>query len=142
LVVERYPQPTASPFRRYWKGPPQLEHVYLTDNYPDELSYVLNNGYVPEGIEGHLHTQQVSGSMALYRLSKFNANTGELVHTYTASAAEAQNLMAQGWGYDHIAGYVQHTSTLSGIPGSGPEGYPVIPGGHYLARRCGTNATC
>jgi hypothetical protein len=59
--VERTPQPTASPFLRYWKGPPQREHVYLTDNYPDELSYVLNNGYVAEGNEGYLHTQQVPG---------------------------------------------------------------------------------
>ncbi|WP_224371032.1 hypothetical protein [Hyalangium versicolor] len=140
--VERTAQPTASPFRRYWKGAPQVEHVYLTDNYPDEQSYVLSNGYVAEGIEGYLHTQQVPGSIALYRLAKFNANTGDLVHIYVNSAQDAQNLMAQGWTYDHIAGYVQRTSTFSGIPGNGPDGFPVISGGHYMARRCGTNLGC
>ncbi|WP_146209869.1 hypothetical protein [Vitiosangium sp. GDMCC 1.1324] len=140
--LERSSQPTASPFRRYWKGPPQVEHVYLTDDYPDEKSYVLSNGYVAEGIEGYLHIQQVPGSIPLYRLGKFNANTGDLVHIYTSSNWELQTLLSQGWTYDHIAGYVQLTSTFSGIPGTGPDGFPVIPGGHYMARRCGANTGC
>lgn len=140
--LERTAQPTTSPFRRYYKGPPQVEHIYLTDNYPDELSYVLANGYVAEGIEGYLYTQQVPGSIALYRLGKFNANTGDLVHIYATSISEANNLIAQGWTYDHVAGYMARTSTFSGIPGSGPDGFPYIPGGHYMSRRCGTHTSC
>jgi hypothetical protein len=142
FYLERFPQPTTSPFLRYWKGAPQLDHVYLTNNYPDELSLVLSQGYTPEGNEGYIHTQQVPGSVALYRMSKFNGNTNDLVHYYATSSLEAQDLMAQGWNYDHIAGYVHRTLPASGIPGDGLDGFPVIPGGHYMSRRCGPNTAC
>jgi hypothetical protein len=137
--LERYPQPTTSPFRRYWKGPPQNEHIYLTDNYPAEISTVLANGYVYEGIEGYLYTQQVPGSTALYRLAKFNGQTGDLVHKYAKTAQEANLLISQGWTYDHIAGYVQAT-TVFGSPAF-VNGYPSLPGGVWFGRRCGTRAS-
>ncbi|WP_152566141.1 MULTISPECIES: hypothetical protein [Lysobacter] len=133
--VEKTPQPSTVALRRYWKGSPQNDHIYLTDQFPEEISYVLNNGFVYEGIEGYIYTQQVPGSLPVHRLN-YNYGNGDLMHKYVTSEAERQALVQQGWGYDRVQGYVPSQSALLQPNGTVLSGYPALPGGAVVARRC------
>jgi hypothetical protein len=124
--MEKTQQPNTKPFKRFYKGAPQYDHFYTAN--PDEASYVQANGWQYEGVEGYLYTTQVPGSMPMYRLAYFNASNGDLVHKYTLSNREVQQLRGQGWGYDGIQGYVYRTSN------------PQVAGGVILGLRCPSTA--
>lgn len=135
FYLERTPQTQTKPLYRYYKGAPQTDHFYFTDTYPQDLSTANSLGYVYEGIAGYLYTVQVPGSLPLYRLSKVNATTLDRAHRFTVSDSEKASLIAAGWTYDHVEGYVpQTTGWFNGtafIPG-----FPSLPGGHIMTARC------
>jgi hypothetical protein len=95
--------PNTKPFKRFYKGAPQYEHFYTANT--DEANFVLANGWGYEGVEGYLYTSRVPGSTPMYRLAYFNSSNSDLIHKYTLSYPEVQQLVAQGWGYDGIQGY-------------------------------------
>ena len=111
------PGPSALPFRRFYKGAPQTEHFYTTD--AAEAAYVVNTlGYVEEGTgEGYLFTTPQPGTVPLYRLY-WCSPTGDCDHLYTAWSTEKDQMIALGWGYDGIVGYV-------GMPPGSPPPPPA-----------------
>lgn len=126
--VEKTQQPNTLPFKRYWKGLPQTDHSYTTS--ASEVSYLETNGWIAQGNEGYIYTTSVPGSVPLYRLSKFNGVTWDLVHKFTTSWSEVNQLVSEGWGYDLIAGYLYSS------------GNPTVRGGHVLGLRCPTPGAC
>jgi hypothetical protein len=129
--MEKTQQPNTKPFKRFFKGAPQLEHFYTA--FANEESFVLANGYVYEGIEGYIYEIQVPGSVPMYRAAKYDGNTGDLVHKYTLSSSELYNLTTyQGWGSDGIQGYVYTTPN------------PQVSGGTIIGLRCpsGSSGYC
>lgn len=133
--LERTPQAHTKPMYRYVKGAPQTEHLFITD-FPQDLADAQALGYVYEGITGYLYRAQVSGSLPLYRLSRGSPNA-DRVHKFVTSDSDKNTLIAQGWTFDHIEGYVPRT-TLYWPPNasSGTQGFPLLPNGHILTRRC------
>jgi len=97
--VSRKNQATV-PFRRYFKGAPQVEHFY-TYLASGEDQIVTGLGYVyEERDEGNIFPTQLAGTVGLIRLAKFDPATGDLQHTYTVSPSEASALRSQGWSQD------------------------------------------
>lgn len=92
------------PFRRYFKGSPQIEHFYT--HLASEDQSVLGIGYVYEGNEGNVFPNQLAGTVPLLRLARFDGATGDLQHIYTISSSEASTLQAQGWSSDGTKGFV------------------------------------
>jgi Repeat of unknown function (DUF5648) len=88
-------------FSRYYKGAPQYEHFYSTNT--NDVSYLLANGYVAEGIEGYVFKGAKPGAVALMRYALFNGANGDLQHYYTITPNDPE---AAGWGYDGVVGYV------------------------------------
>jgi hypothetical protein len=88
-------------FYRYFKGAPQFEHFYTHDTA--EWQFVEQNGYVYEGIEGYLFLQQKPGTTPLYRFTKFNGATSDLVHFYGINFYDWR---ASGMTYEGVVGYV------------------------------------
>jgi Repeat of unknown function (DUF5648) len=120
--MEKTQQPNTKPFKRFFKGAPQIEHFYTASQ--DEANFVLANGYQYEGVEGYIYTTQVPGTQPMYRVAFFNGSTGDLVHKYTLNYRQVQQLTAQGWSYDGIQGYVYLTAN------------PEVRGGVILGLRC------
>jgi Repeat of unknown function (DUF5648) len=89
-------------FRRYFKGPPQLEHFYTRD--PWEMQYVEQNGWQFEGDEGSIFTKAKPGTAALYRYAYYDAGTGDLQHFYSLSSTGP--LGQPGWTSGGLVGYV------------------------------------
>lgn len=141
FFVERYPQVNTTPLERYWGGSPQTEHVYNTATYPQDLINVTDLGYSHEGQTGYVYTQQVPGSVPLHRLVKFNPATFDHVHKFTTSEAERQYLIDHHWTYDHVEGYVPLTQPSGPFPGLF-TGFPYLPGGNIMTRRCGNSSGC
>ncbi len=124
--LEAKQQPNTKPFKRFYKGLPQRNHLYTSDD--SEAALVLSMGWVYERVEGYIYTTQVPGSVALHRMNKFNSQTADQVHKYTRSFSEVILLWQQGWGYDGIAGYVYATA------------FPIVNNGWVAGLRCPSNA--
>lgn len=120
--LERRQQPNTKAFKRFYKGTPQTDHFYTSSDSEEAL--VLSLGWVFERVEGYIYTTQVPGSKPLYRLNLFNGQSGDLVHKYTLDVNEMQQLQAQGWGYDGVAGYVY------------ASGFPPATGDWLMGLRC------
>ncbi len=88
------------PWKRFFKGAPQLEHFYTSNN--SESNAVTNAGYAFEANEGLIYTKQALGTVALYRFSKFYPATSDLEHYYSTTNSPP----SAGWGYEGVAGYV------------------------------------
>src|SRR5262249_35003972 len=93
-----------APLWRYYKGLPQTDHFYTT--FSDEASFVVSQGWVFERTEGYLYEAQAPGTYPLYRYSHYDGSTGDLAHYYTVDPSQNARLVAGGWGYDRVAGYV------------------------------------
>jgi Repeat of unknown function (DUF5648) len=89
------------PFYRYFKGAPQLEHFYTHD--ANEWQFVEQNGYVYEGIEGYLFTRHKPGTTELYRFTKFDGSTGDLLHFYSINFYDSRS---GDMTYEGVVGYV------------------------------------
>lgn len=96
--------PYLAPLRRFYKGPPTTEHFYSIQGF--EIDFVLANGYTPEGTEGAVYTQPMTGLVPFHRLNLFNPGTYDLQHFYTTSNALKTSYEQQGWSYDGPTGYV------------------------------------
>ena len=100
-----------TPFRRFFKGSPQLEHFYTTS--AAEANFLLSVGYVDEGVEGYIGQSGIGVLSPLYRLSKFFPNTNDLVHKYTASISERNDFLNYyGYTNEGTAGYVLPNTAL------------------------------
>jgi hypothetical protein len=98
------PSPTGyhtAPFYRYFKGAPQLEHFYTY--LPWERQYLEQDGYVNEGIEGYLFTRYKPGTTELYRFTKFDGATGDVMRFYGINFYDSRTA---GMTYDGVVGYV------------------------------------
>lgn len=136
FYLERTPQAHTTTLRRYVKGAPEHEHLFISDLYPQEQAAALARGYIFEGITGYLYRAQVPGSLPLYRLS-LNGAAGDRVHKFVTTDSEKNALISQGWTFDHVEGYVPRTTLYFPPNGSvGTPGFPMLPGGHILTRRC------
>lgn len=126
FYLERQPQSTTLPLRRFSKGAPQREHFYTTSTA--EADNVKAQGWVDEGVLGHIYWEQVPGSVPLHRLVRLDGVTMDLVHRYTVSTAVVNTLKAQGYTYEQVTGYVSASST------------PQVSGGHVFGTRVGCNS--
>lgn len=119
--------------RRFYKWQPETDHFYTID--PDEMAQVRNLGWADEGIEGHLYSTQVPGTRPVYRLSKWDPSTGDLVHYFATESWDIQAKLDQGYSNDGLAGYLYTSVT--------PNLAPAVAGGRILGRRCtASNAAC
>lgn len=141
FYLERNPQAQTTPLYRYYKGAPQTHHAYATDTFPQDRANTVALGYTYEGIAGYVYTTQVPGSLPLYRLSKHNAGTSDRLTKFTISESEKSSLTASGWAFEHIQGYVPQT-TLYFNGSFGIPGFPYLPGGHIMTRRCQQTTAC
>jgi hypothetical protein len=96
--------PSAMPFKRYFKGAPQIEHFYT--HLASENQTVLQLGYVYERVEGNVFPTQLTGTLPLYRLAKYNGANGDLQHVYVTNIFDNNAYQAAGWAPDGIKGYV------------------------------------
>lgn len=130
--LEKEAQATTRPFYRLYKGLPQREHFYTADAV--ERDIVLSYGYVADGpadIIGHIYTTRLPGTVALHRLSRFDGTNGDLVHRYTVDNGVLNALIADGFVYESVAGYVYQSPT------------PSNPNGWVFGSRCATaGQTC
>lgn len=141
FYVERFHQATSTPLERWYGGSPQTEHVYNTATYPQDTSNVISYGYTHEGQTGEVYKRQMPGSVPLYRVAWFNPNNLDHMHKFTTSYSEVLSLVASGWTYDHIEGYVPKTLPNAQFPWLS-TGFPILPGGHIMTRRCGASSSC
>lgn len=141
FYLERNPQVHTTPLYRYYKGAPQNHHAYATDTFPQDRANTVALGYTYEGVAGYIYTTQVPGSLPLYRLSRHNAGTSDRLTKFTTSDSEKNSLQASGWTYDLIQGYVPQT-TLYFTGSAGIPGFPYLPGGHIMTRRCQQTTAC
>lgn len=126
FYLERQPQATTLPLRRFSKGAPQREHFYTTSNA--EADYVKAQGWIDEGNIGHIYSEQVPGAVPLHRLVRWDGGTMDLVHRYTVSTAVVNTLKAQGYTYEKVTGYVSTSPT------------PQVSGGHVFGTRVGCSS--
>jgi hypothetical protein len=97
-----YPEPLdTAAFDRYFKGAPQYEHFYSTNS--GEAAYLINNGYEPEGSEGHVYTTPKPGAWPLHRYVRYNSANGDLYHYYTIYYNDVQTT---GMYYEGVVGHV------------------------------------
>jgi hypothetical protein len=97
-----YPEPLDTvTFDRYFKGAPQYEHFYSTNS--GDATFLINNGYVPEGSEGHVYVVNKPGSWPLHRYTRYDPANGDLYHYYTVYYNDAQTT---GMYYEGVVGYV------------------------------------
>ncbi|HEU5138020.1 MAG TPA: hypothetical protein VFU13_22945 [Steroidobacteraceae bacterium] len=93
-----------APWKRFFKGAPQIEHVYLHLAHEEQSVYPF--GYVYERNEGNVFPTQVAGTVPLFRLTKYDGATGGLEHAYTISTAQVASLQSQGWTAEGEKGWV------------------------------------
>jgi uncharacterized protein DUF5648 len=93
-----------APWKRFFKGAPQIEHFYT--HLAGEEQSIYPYGYVYERDEGNVFPTQVTGTVALLRLTRYDAATGGLEHAYTTSAGQVSSLQAQGWTPEGEKGFV------------------------------------
>jgi hypothetical protein len=108
FVLDQYPHPAYSaPFRRFY-NPTTTDHFYTAD--PAEVDYVLSHGWYEQAQQSYIYTSQVwddvTYTIPLYRLNKWDSVTGDQDHLYTASWSTVQFAQSLGWAYDGIKGYV------------------------------------
>lgn len=63
-------------------------------------------GYGHVSDEGHVRIQKVTGTVALWRLSRTYANVKDREHRFVVSEGELDHLRKQGWTFDGTKGYV------------------------------------
>lgn len=114
------------PLQRFYKGQPETDHFYTTDQ--SEVDYVIAHGWNFEGGEGNLYTYQVPGTVPVYRLNKWNSKTGDLVHYFATEQSDIQAKLEQGYANDGIKGYI-YTSVTQDYA-------PAVTNGRILGRRC------
>lgn len=124
--VEAVRSTHTSPLMRFYKDQPETDHFYTTDL--GERNTVLSLGWTEEGVEGNLYTYQVPGTVPVYRLNKWNASTGDLVHYFATSSADIQSKLNQGYSNDGVKGYLYTSVTANQAP--------AVAGGRILGRRC------
>lgn len=120
--------PIASPFKRFWKGPPQNEHFYTSSE--SEADFVRRQlGYIYEGVEGYIYETlpavAAHGLVPLYRLHKYNRTSGDVKHYYTTSQQVRDSMKQSGWTLDGINGYVWDINTK--LDPFAPFGYSSCP---------------
>lgn len=134
--VEALHRTHTAPLKRFYKGAPQNDHFYTTDwvepgtTPPERLEseIVLDCGWAYEGVEGNLYTYQVPGTVPVYRLNKYNGNTGDLVHYFATDRYDIQQKLNQGFVNDGLKGYIYTNVTANAAP--------TVNGGRILGRRC------
>ena len=112
-VEQFYTRSAAPSLGRYFYGYPWIDHFYTIS--AAERSQVLGYGYTDEGSEGTLYSSAPAGgdTVPLLRLSRYLADTQDLMHWYTTSTQDQSNLISQGWTYDGIAGYIWPTPIVN-----------------------------
>ena len=88
-VNEGYASAAVPAYRMYRKSG---EHVYTIN--PDEVTMLTNAGWINEGVAFTVNSVASKTGTPIYRL--YNRNGGGM-HFYTASAAERDMLLANGW---------------------------------------------
>jgi len=103
FYVDDSPGATGQPFQRFFIGAPLSEHFYTIS--PSEASYVVNQGYVYERVEGYVQPAPILDAVPLYRLAMF-PGPNDILHYYTSDQAAYNAILASGWWGDGIVGYV------------------------------------
>jgi len=108
--------PLSHPFYRLYKGAPDTDHFYTRS--VAEANSAIANGYVFERVEGYIFQTPPIGSTALYQLAKCWPVAGgcDFEHRYTISSYARDQLIADGWGYAGIAGYVYDSYANDTVP--------------------------
>ena len=101
-----YASDAVTAYRMYRKSG---EHVYTIN--PDEVSMLVNAGWINEGEAFKVNSVASKKGTPIYRV--YNPNNGGM-HFYTASAAEKDMLLANGWTEGKVVFYGADKAT--GIP--------------------------
>jgi hypothetical protein len=89
------------PFKRFFIGLPQYEHMYTTTE--EESQFLLSFGYTPQGTEGWVYKNQKVGTVPLHRFGRFYSAITDLEHYFTTDRFDAQS---NGMVYEGVVGYV------------------------------------
>ncbi len=73
---------------------------------PEDIAYVLSDGWRHERVEGYIYSTQVSGTVPLYSLWRNWNGSWDVEHRYTTNISERNQWVAQGFNYHSIMGYV------------------------------------
>lgn len=124
---------TALAFRRTFKGAPQIDHFYTTRI--DDFSLAISYGYADEGYEGVLRTSQSTGSVPLYRLSRFDPASGDVMHWYGIDATERAAFLQSGWADEGVEGYMWPNPTPNvNMQGGSATAYAYSVSGNVYIR--------
>ena len=80
-------------------NPAKNEHFWTANK--QEYDYIVEIGWIHDGIDGHIFINQEYGTTPLFRFY-----LGGHLHHYTADPNEKANLLASGWIYEGVVGYV------------------------------------
>ncbi len=77
----------------------------------------------------------------MHILTRGTLRAGLVASTLLVSAVSSQAVAAIRYQPIPPPASLQHAYS-PGLANTGPDGFPVIPGGHYVARHCGSNTRC
>jgi len=116
-------QPTGTaPLYRLYKGAPAYDHVFTTSS--TEWHSLVAQGYEFDRVDGYVFTTQISGTVALYRLSTgVGIPNHDIEHRFTISSSARQSLLNNGWTDEGTIGYVFPAPTATSVQATGINGH-------------------
>jgi hypothetical protein len=107
---------------RLYKGAPAYDHIFTTS--VTEFNSLVAQGYEFDRVDGYVFTSQITGTVALYRLSSgVGIPNHDIEHRYTISTIARQTLLNNGWTDEGITGYVFAAPDATTVSDTGINGH-------------------